>query len=84
MQSDQHVVVIDSKPGKWRLECPEGHKNWRVWDSRFSCVSCRRQLDTGSVDQSIYDHLVDTKTGREITREELVLNVDVGQPAASR
>jgi hypothetical protein len=74
-------IVIESEVQKWRLECPEGHHNWRVWDGVFSCRTCHEQLQHGGdVETSLYERLVDTRTGDPVTREDLDLRVNIGQP----
>lgn len=73
-QATEPRFVIESKAQKWRFTCPEGHRDWRIWDGVFSCRTCKGHLDAGEDSASVYDHLIDQKTGQTVTREELAIH----------
>lgn len=83
MEGRELQIVITSKREKWRLECPEGHKDWRVWNGVFCCQTCKRLRDAGEVQESVYEHLRDGKTDELVTRDQLEFNLDVGQPVGA-
>lgn len=83
MASQQSTIVISSEREKWRLECPDGHKNIRVWDGVFSCTTCKRNRDGGEDTATVYETIRDTKTGRMVTREDITFQIDAGQPVKS-
>lgn len=89
MASREPTIVITSKHEKWRLECPEGHKDWRVWNGVFCCQTCKRHRDASEAQESVYDHLQDTKTGEAVTRDRLTypdrprFRIDIGQPVGA-
>lgn len=58
-----HRIDTTVPAEKWRYACPdpERHHNWRVADGVFECRAC----------QEIYQHLIDTKTGERIQRNEI-------------
>lgn len=75
-------VTIETAVDKWRFTCPEGHHDWRVWNSVFCCETCKQRRDSGDDEfTSVYSKLIDQKTGEEVTRDEL--NFKMGRPPES-
>lgn len=83
MTSHEPTIVISSEREKWRLECPEEHKNIRAWDGVFACTSCRRNRNAGEDTETVYEEVRDTKTGRMVSRADVRFQIDAGQPARS-
>lgn len=64
-------VVIQEREEKWRYRCPNGHANWDTTNSHIWCPSCSRQHDADPE----HFQLLDRKTGREVSRDEIQLEV---------
>lgn len=48
---------------KWKFACPhpKRHRDWRVTDGMFECLSCKRT----------YDELVNLKSGETVARDDM-------------
>lgn len=83
------TITIDSKPKKWRFECPrgdepgEGHDNWYLWDGVFCCETCKSHRNSGEDVQSVYECLRDKKTGELVPRERLEITADARDSATA-
>lgn len=74
----QETVTIRTARDKHRFRCPTPyrHADWRVWDGKFSCQSCRRLRDNGVDVETTYDRLWDVREARYVTRADLEIAHD--------
>jgi hypothetical protein len=58
---------------RWRYVCPNGHHNWDRTNNHIWCQSCRRQIEAGEDVDAEHYHLVDKRTGEEISWSAIVI-----------
>ena len=66
-------MEIESKEDAYRLQCPQGHQIAPT-NNHFWCRACANHWE--DIDPE-YEVAVDAKTGRELTRNEIVLDHDI-------
>ena len=82
-------IVITSDAEKWRLVCradelhgaDEAHTNWFPIDGKFRCWSCAQARQAHPEIDPEYDQLRDRRTGRLVSRDDIVLAIERGKSA---